>query len=119
MNAAYLSLIDRLTEKGEDIKKHRLTVFPDWTRVACRFIPDFHNAIEELQEIPKHLSVSRDRQQSSVDVVRKLQKYLDSYIDNNWTCAAFALDPAVQEEGFRALLVDEMKNERRFNEAIR
>jgi hypothetical protein len=58
-----------------------------------RIIPDLHEFIQRLQEIHAHPSVADARQQSSENAIAKISKYLDRFSDNNWVCAALALDP--------------------------
>lgn len=78
---------------------------------SYRIIPDLVGAIEELQKINYKPHVAKSRKASCKVAVDKLQKYLNKFLKNRWTCAAFALDPTVREAGLELLLTEEYNAE--------
>jgi hypothetical protein len=103
----------RETFAALDIVHPSLKIFLQLTQVysevgahSYRIIPDLINAIDQLRELHSHPSVSAARYESSEAAIKKLNKYLKRFLNNQWVCAAFALDPTVREEGLQALRVD-------------
>ncbi|KAJ9116495.1 hypothetical protein QFC22_001640 [Naganishia vaughanmartiniae] len=86
---------------------------------AHRILPDLVYAIDKLQELHSHPSVSSSRRQSSDAAVKKLRKYLSRFIKNKWVCAAMALDPTVRQIGLEKLLTEEYKADAHFKDTIR
>ncbi|KAJ9116497.1 hypothetical protein QFC22_004939 [Naganishia vaughanmartiniae] len=88
-----------------------LAIFLNLTQVyskvgatSFRIIPDLVAAIDEIEEIHNHPSVSTARRKSSVGAVKKLQKYLNKFLKNPWVCMAYAFDQSVREEGLENCL---------------
>lgn len=79
---------------------------------AYRVLPDLVDAIDQIKEIHDHPSVSSGRKKSAKAACDKLTKYLERFLDNNWICAAFALDPAVRQDGFWNLMKAYSKEDR-------
>ncbi|KAJ9111765.1 hypothetical protein QFC22_006424 [Naganishia vaughanmartiniae] len=71
---------------------------------AYRVLPDLVNAIDQITEIHDHPSVSTARKRSAEAACAKLSKYLKRFLHNDWLCAAFALDPAVRQDGLWSLM---------------
>ncbi|KAJ9112258.1 hypothetical protein QFC22_006342 [Naganishia vaughanmartiniae] len=71
---------------------------------AYRVLPDLVNAIDQITEIHEHPSVSTARKRSAQAACAKLSKYLERFLQNNWLCAAFALDPTVRQDGLWSLM---------------
>lgn len=64
-------------------------------------IIDIHNAIAQLRkEKAKAAPARRHSFQAAID---KLMKYMIPMLNNNWLCAAFALDPVNKEKGLNIL----------------
>ncbi|KAJ9120568.1 hypothetical protein QFC24_005253 [Naganishia onofrii] len=84
---------------------------------AYRVLPDLVNAIDQITEIHDHPSVSSARKRSAQAACDKLSKYLKRFLDNNWLCAAFALDPAVRQDGLWNLM-DAYDLENRYHEVV-
>lgn len=96
-----------------------LKVFLDLTQTyseigahSYRIIPDLHDAIEALTKIHSKPSVSKARQASSEKAKTKLRKYLIGFLNNNWVCAAFALDPINREEALKNVFEEYSMSER-------
>lgn len=102
-----------------------LKVFLNMTQVysevgasSYRIIPDLIDAIDQLEEIHSHPSVSAVRRECSDGAVDKLRKYLFKFLQNPWVCAAFALDPTVREEGMSQLLTVEYEGQQYFDTTL-
>ncbi|KAJ9112260.1 hypothetical protein QFC22_006344 [Naganishia vaughanmartiniae] len=102
-----------------------LKVFLNLTQVysqvgahAHRIIPDLEDAIDKLRRIHDHPSVTQGRRQSCHGAIPKLEKYLGRFVKNKWVCAAFALEPAVREQGLRTLLTEEYVEDEYFDSVV-
>jgi hypothetical protein len=60
-----------------------------------------HLAIEKLQALKPKAAPAR--RASFEKAIMKLQKYINPMLQNNWICAAFALNPAIKEQGLANL----------------
>lgn len=66
-----------------------------------RVLPSLHAAITGLEKIKNNVADCRKASfQAAID---KLTKYITPMLENDWVCAAFALDPINKEEGLENL----------------
>jgi hypothetical protein len=70
---------------------------------SYRILTDLHVAITTLEDMRSRLPPNR--QPSFRAAIAKLHKYMDRMLENDWVCAAFALDANVKEAGLNKLFV--------------
>lgn len=83
--------------------RHLTLTYSESTANIHLAIGDLHDSITELRQMHDHVSLTEARRKSYNQAVSKLEKYLLLLLNNNWACAAFALDPMNREAGLERL----------------
>lgn len=86
------------------IFKELTSIYSEKTVTVHRILPDLHHALESLREIQEGASMSDARCGPIQQARNKLDKYMKRFINNDWVCAAYALDPENRSESLRNLL---------------
>lgn len=87
-------------------------IYSEKTVTVHRILPDLHHALESLRQIQETATMSDARCQPIQQARDKLQKYMMRFIDNDWVCAAYCLDPENRMESLKNLLAAYDSSER-------
>ncbi|KAJ9123438.1 hypothetical protein QFC22_001641 [Naganishia vaughanmartiniae] len=84
--------------------KELRAIYSEKTITGHRILPDLHHALESLREIQEKATMSDARCFPIQQARDKLEKYMLRFIDNDWVCAAYWLDPENRAESLKNLL---------------
>lgn len=94
----------RMIEPVLGVFQELTAVYSEKTVTAHRILPDLHHALESLREIQETATMSDARCLPIQQARDKLRKYMLRFINNDWVCAAYCLDPENRAESLKNLL---------------
>jgi hypothetical protein len=92
-----------LIQPALKVFKNITLTYSESTATIHHAISNLHDDITDLRSLHDQVSMTEARQASYLAAVGKLEKYLLLLLQNNWVCAAFALNPPNRAAVLRAL----------------